>query len=147
MAILLFLLKILSEQIAMSVKKCIFGAEARQCGIKFHWVEQSRQSKYPGQLSGRRAIGGVAPSIPAGLGNRSPTLGEGRGVSSWFRYFPDNYLWSQAFCLLLNFAPMGGTILWELDQVGKRLIGRQGDAEAWHAEWERMAEYVGDIAG
>ncbi len=27
---------------------------------------------------------------------------------SWFRYFPENYLWSQIFCGVLNPASMGG---------------------------------------
>lgn len=64
------------------------------------------------------------------------------GGSPWFRYFPENYQWSQLFCHVLNFAPMGGSALWEVDQIGQRLKDKIGDDLAWFEEWERMADYV-----
>ncbi len=64
------------------------------------------------------------------------------GDSPWFRYFPENYLWSHVFCHLINLASLGGTTLWEVDQVGHRLKDKVGDADAWNREWEWMADRV-----
>ena len=64
----------------------------------------------------------------------------------WFRYFPENYHWSQVFIGVLSLAPMGGSTLWEADQVGQRLKERVGDAKAWEKEWERIADHVENLA-
>ena len=60
-------------------------------------------------------------------------------AGSWFRYFPDHYLWSQIMSVLINVVPMGGSNFQEVDQVGKRLQGREGDTGAWHEAWSEMA--------
>ena len=65
---------------------------------------------------------------------------------AWFPYFKDNYLWSQVIGVVLNLAPMGGSAMWEVDRVGKRLQGKEGDTKAWVEEWMRMADFVLDIA-
>jgi dienelactone hydrolase len=65
---------------------------------------------------------------------------EEKVIGSWFRYFPDQYLWSQTFCSLLNQAGSGGSTLFEVDQVGKRLAGKVGDTDAWHDAWLWMAD-------
>ncbi|MFC1491239.1 alpha/beta hydrolase family protein [Nitrospinota bacterium] len=69
-------------------------------------------------------------------------MSEPHATDSWFHYFPENYLWSQVTCVMLNLAPMGGSTLWEVDQVGKRLKDKLGDKAAWIEEWDRMADYV-----
>ena len=61
-------------------------------------------------------------------------------AGSWFRYFPTHYLWSQIMCGLINIGPMGGTRFQEVDQAGKRLIGREGDPEAWAEVWGETAD-------
>lgn len=58
---------------------------------------------------------------------------------SWFRYFPGHYLWSQVVCGLINLTAAGGTNFHEIDQVGKRLQGKEGDAAAWGESWGWMA--------
>lgn len=61
-------------------------------------------------------------------------------IGSWFRYFPEHYLWSQVMCSQFNLTRVGGTNLQELDQIGKRLAGHVGDAEAWHQAWQWMSD-------
>ena len=61
-------------------------------------------------------------------------------IGSWFRYFPEHYLWSQLMSGQINISPMGGSNFHELDQVGKRLSGRVGDAEAWGDAWCWMSD-------
>ena len=61
-------------------------------------------------------------------------------IGSWFRYFPEHYLWSQVMCGQISVAPMEGSNFQELDQIGRRLRGREGDAEAWREAWEWMAD-------
>src|SRR3546814_10981968 len=67
-------------------------------------------------------------------------------LSSWFRYFPDHYLWSQLMSSEMSLAAMGGANLQELDQIGRRLEGKVGDGEAWHEAWEWMADKVLGVA-
>lgn len=63
-----------------------------------------------------------------------------RIAGSWFRYFPNHYLWSQLMCSMINLAPMGGSNFQELDQIGKRLEGKVGNGDAWHEAWNWMAD-------
>ena len=63
-------------------------------------------------------------------------------AGSWFRYFPEHYLWSQIMCSEINLAPLGGTSFYEVDQIGKRLQDKVGDGEAWHDAWLDMADKV-----
>jgi dienelactone hydrolase len=65
---------------------------------------------------------------------------------SWFRYFPEHYLWSQVMCGLINIVPMGGSNFHEIDQVGKRLQGKEGDNDAWGESWGWMADKTLDLA-
>jgi len=67
-------------------------------------------------------------------------MAEEKVIGSWFRYFPDHYLWSQLMSGEINLSPMGGTNFYEVDQIGKRLTGKVGDAEAWHEAWLWMAD-------
>ncbi len=61
---------------------------------------------------------------------------------NWFRYFPDNYLWSHRLCGILNLARVGGSTLWEVDQVGKNLKENIGNSENWFEEWRKMSDFV-----
>ena len=61
-------------------------------------------------------------------------------IGSWFRYFPDHYLWSQVMCGMLSQVASGGSNFHELDQVGKRLVGKEGDGDAWYDAWHSMAD-------
>jgi dienelactone hydrolase len=67
-------------------------------------------------------------------------------LGSWFRYFPDNYLWSQLFSASLNIVAMGGANFQEIDQVGRRLQGKVGDGNAWREAWEWMADKTLEFA-
>ncbi len=69
-----------------------------------------------------------------------------RVIGSWFRYFPEHYLWSQLMSGQINIAPMGGSNFHELDQIGRRLSGRAGDADAWREAWSAMADRVEGFA-
>ncbi len=61
-------------------------------------------------------------------------------AGSWFRYFPEHYLWSQLMAGMINLASIGGALFYEVDQAGKRLRGKEGDGEAWHDAWLEMAD-------
>lgn len=61
-------------------------------------------------------------------------------AGTWFRYFPDHYLWSQLMSSVISVAPMGGSNFQELNQIGRRLKAKVGDGEAWHDAWLWMAE-------
>lgn len=58
----------------------------------------------------------------------------------WFEYFPDNFVWSQQMMSMIDMAAWGAAAMGEIDQVGQRLKGREGDNEAWFTEWCAMAE-------
>ncbi|MGH7384612.1 MAG: hypothetical protein ACREKG_05475, partial [Candidatus Rokuibacteriota bacterium] len=62
-----------------------------------------------------------------------------RGTAHWFQYFPDHFMWSQGMIFAIEMAPWGAAALGEIDQVGRRLRGREGDNDAWWAEWSAMA--------
>ncbi|MGH9086528.1 MAG: alpha/beta hydrolase family protein [Acidimicrobiales bacterium] len=60
----------------------------------------------------------------------------------WFMYFPGSYRWSAALTLVLGSAPYGGAELGEVDAVGRQLLDRVGDDEAWFAAWAGMGDAV-----
>lgn len=57
-----------------------------------------------------------------------------------YEYFPGNFVWSQSINSMIDMANWGASSMGEIDQVGRRLMGRQGDNEAWFTEWQAMAE-------
>ncbi len=59
-----------------------------------------------------------------------------------FRYFPNDYRWSHGLLIGLNSAPWGGAEIGEVHRIGLRLMGREGDDEAWFAEWSAEAAKV-----
>jgi len=61
-----------------------------------------------------------------------------------FRYFPDDYRWSHGMLIGLNAAPWGGAEIGEVNRIGLRLRGREGDDAAWFAEWAAEARTVED---
>lgn len=56
-----------------------------------------------------------------------------------FNYFPKDYRWSHGLLIGLNGAPWGGAEIGEVDRVGRKLLGREGDDTAWFREWAAMA--------
>ena len=61
-------------------------------------------------------------------------------AGTWFRYFPEHYLWSQLMSSTISLTSMGGTNFQELNLIGRRLQGKVGDGEAWHDAWAWMAD-------
>ena len=57
----------------------------------------------------------------------------------WFQYFPKSFMWSQGIMSAIEMIPYGAAAMGEIDQVGQRLKGREGDNEAWADEWSKMA--------
>lgn len=57
-----------------------------------------------------------------------------------FQYFPGNHLWSNGLMFGSEMQTWGAAALGEIDQIGRRLRGREGDNDAWFAEWRAMAE-------
>lgn len=65
---------------------------------------------------------------------------EQKSIRHWFQYFPNHYMWSQGIGMAIEMIPWGAAAMGEIDQVGQRLLGREGDNEAWCEEWSRMAQ-------
>jgi dipeptidyl aminopeptidase/acylaminoacyl peptidase len=65
---------------------------------------------------------------------------EQKNIRHWFQYFPKHYMWSQGIGMAIEMIPWGAAAMGEIDQVGQRLLGREGDNEAWCEEWSRMAQ-------
>jgi hypothetical protein len=66
-----------------------------------------------------------------------------------FEYFPGNFMWSQGVNFAVEMAAWGAAALGEIDQIGRRLKGHEGDNQLWCREWSRAAERVerlGDVA-
>ena len=61
-------------------------------------------------------------------------------ITHWFQYFPESFMWSQGIMSAIEMIPYGAAAMGEIDQVGQRLKGREGDNEAWCDEWSKMAE-------
>jgi len=51
-------------------------------------------------------------------------------------------MWSQGVGMAIEMIPWGAAAMGEIDRVGQRLKGREGDNEAWFAEWTRMGEQL-----
>ncbi len=70
-----------------------------------------------------------------------------RALSHWFEYFPGNHMWSQGMMFGIEMAAWGASAIGEIDQIGQRLRGHEGDNERWWSEWNAMArrmETTGD---
>ncbi len=66
---------------------------------------------------------------------------EQRAASHWFQYFPGNYVWSQQMMSMIDMTAWGAGS-GEVHQVGQRLMGRQGDNDAWYDEWTAQAKIM-----
>jgi len=62
-----------------------------------------------------------------------------------FSYFPGNYRWSHGVLLALGGAPWGGGEIDEINRIGLRLKGKDGDDTAWFNEWAGEAERIENI--
>ena len=63
-------------------------------------------------------------------------------MSHWFEYFPSNHMWSQGMMFGIEMAAQGAAAIGEIDQIGQRLRGHEGDNERWWAEWTAMAQRI-----
>jgi hypothetical protein len=61
-----------------------------------------------------------------------------------FRFFPDDYRWSQGMLMGLGAAPWRGAELGEVNRIGLRLKDRPGDDTAWFREWAAEARALED---
>lgn len=61
-------------------------------------------------------------------------------VHHCFQYFPDHAQWSGGRMFGSELQTWGAAALGEIDQIGQRLRGREGDNDAWFVEWRAMAE-------
>ena len=52
-------------------------------------------------------------------------------MSHWFEYFPGNHMWSQGMMFGIEMSAWGAAALGEIDQIGQRLRGHEGDNERW----------------
>lgn len=59
---------------------------------------------------------------------------------NWTMPFPEHYFWSQVTSTVLHTASWGGSNIWEVQQLIKRLEGHLGDEKAWEREWAALAE-------
>ena len=69
-------------------------------------------------------------------------------MSHWFEYFPKNHMWSQGMMFGIEMAAWGAAAIGEIDQIGQKLRGHEGDNELWWTEWTAMAQRIegfGDI--
>ncbi|MBX6426478.1 MAG: alpha/beta hydrolase [Variibacter sp.] len=66
----------------------------------------------------------------------------GRKDDPTFLYFPDNYRWSMGLLICLSGAPWGGAEIDEVNRVGRALLDKVGDDDAWFEEWTRMGDRV-----
>ena len=62
-----------------------------------------------------------------------------------FSYFPGNYRWSHGVLLARGGAPWGGGEIDEINRIGLRLKGKEGDDTAWFNEWAGEAERIENI--
>ncbi|WP_420224234.1 alpha/beta hydrolase family protein [Pigmentiphaga litoralis] len=63
-------------------------------------------------------------------------------MSHWFEYFPENHMWSQGMMFGIEMAAWGAAAIGEIDQIGQKLRGHEGDNERWWTEWTAMARRI-----
>ncbi|OZI23971.1 hypothetical protein CAL26_11235 [Bordetella genomosp. 9] len=63
-------------------------------------------------------------------------------MSHWFEYFPSNHMWSQGMMFGIEMAGWGAASISEIDQIGQKLKGHEGDNELWWKEWVDMARRI-----
>ena len=51
-------------------------------------------------------------------------------------------MWSQGMMFAIEMQTYGAAAIGEVDQIGQRLVGHEGDNERWWAEWTAMARRV-----
>lgn len=59
-----------------------------------------------------------------------------------FLYFPTNYRWSMGLLICLGGAPWTGVEIDEVNRVGRALLDRVGDDDAWFNEWVAMGDKI-----
>src|ERR1700752_4075132 len=59
-----------------------------------------------------------------------------------FLYFPTNYRWSMGLLICLGGAPWTGVDIDEVNRVGRALVDKVGDDNAWFDEWTRMGDKI-----
>jgi alpha-beta hydrolase superfamily lysophospholipase len=63
-----------------------------------------------------------------------------------FRYFPNNYMWSLAVLRCLAGGGLFGEINWACEGLSEAAKQQpNGDIEAWHAAWDRLASQVEQV--
>ena len=63
-------------------------------------------------------------------------------MSHWFEYFPTNHMWSQGMMFGIEMSAWGAASIGEIDQIGQKLRGHEGDNERWWSEWTAMAQRI-----
>jgi dienelactone hydrolase len=63
-------------------------------------------------------------------------------MSHWFEYFPGNHMWSQGMMFGIEMQTWGAAAIGEIDQIGQKLRGHEGDNEKWWQEWCEMAQRI-----
>lgn len=63
-------------------------------------------------------------------------------MSHWFEYFPSNHMWSQGMMFGIEMSAWGAASLGEIDQIGQKLRGHEGDNDRWWQEWTEMARRI-----
>jgi dienelactone hydrolase len=63
-------------------------------------------------------------------------------MSHWFEYFPGNHMWSQGMMFGIEMQTWGAAAIGEIDQIGQKLRGHEGDNEKWWQEWCAMAQRI-----
>ncbi|HEV7391791.1 MAG TPA: alpha/beta hydrolase [Burkholderiales bacterium] len=63
-------------------------------------------------------------------------------MSHWFEYFPGQHMWSQGMMFGIEMQTWGAAALGEIDQIGQKLKGHEGDNAKWWREWTSMAKRI-----
>jgi alpha-beta hydrolase superfamily lysophospholipase len=67
-------------------------------------------------------------------------------MSHWFEYFPGHHMWSQGMMFGIEMQTWGAAAIGEIDQIGQKLKGFEGDNEKWWSEWTAMAKRIEGFA-
>jgi alpha-beta hydrolase superfamily lysophospholipase len=67
-------------------------------------------------------------------------------MSHWFEYFPGQHMWSQGMMFGIEMQTWGAAALGEIDQIGQKLKGHEGNNEKWWQEWTSMAKRIEGFA-